>query len=711
MSHPDELREEAAQDSSAHEGGSDQAAVPFKAQIMKPEPARGGGFVVYLNDFIGIDSSKRLPKFDNGHSLAYLAFDSRNKDREYVALVADHGQLPRWKFADSYETLSDVSFLRLLGHGVVFWPSAGKEQYAFVYDASVAECLFSLDGDVDQVSWRQSEIIDFLIAPMARVLKILEDRNFCHGSIRPDNIFHRNRERNKQVVLGDCLSVYPNASQPAMFMSVERASAEPFGRGLGRVKDDIYAFGVTLALFLRKGSAFEGLSDKEILRKKIEVGSYAAIIGTERVQIRYIELLRGLMHDDASQRWGTEEIFSWLDGTRLTPPALARRRKANRPFLFRNSKYLFADTLALELMDYPSDALKVVESGDLGQWVEKAFNEKELSEHYASAMDKLNTSAMNKENMDYIIMQVVFALNPMLPVRFKGRSFTYDGIGGLMARSCYEDQDLSVFIEVLQKNILDQAASFKTISQSEILNLIKVFDSCRTMLRQKKRGLSVEKCVYSLCYWAPCFSPHFKNYFVYDAASCLRSFEDLCAKGGQIAILMDDHCMAFFSVHEGRLIERVMYDLQQSNKYNQIAGNLRFLSMLQKKVKIDSLPQLAKVFASSLSGVYEVYKNLKLRQQVVDGVNDEAKKGNLVGMSGLIDNYVVRQRDAKAFEIARQEYRLLQKEYDQYNRRLANKHTYGVVNGQEAASLVSWIVATVITVMCVFAYLSGYQIF
>jgi hypothetical protein len=660
---------------------------------------------------IKIDLTRREEQFDNGEALAFAASDSRDPAKRYVALIADKGLLPRWKAADTYETLADASLIRLITHGVVYWPASDAQKYAFIYDASVGQSLMSAGG-VSGLNWRQTEINDYLITPMTHILKTMMDRGFPHGSIRPDNIFFGGNNKKQPIILGDCLSVFPHGAQPSLFMSVEKASAEPFGRGNGTSADDIYAFGVSLALLLRKNDEIGGVSEYEMVQRKIEHGSYAAIVGAERLPTKYVELLRGLLCDDPSLRWGIEDIFSWLDGSRMTPPALPRRKKANRPFSFRGHKYLFPDSLALDLSFHAKEAQKVIENGDLEQWIEKAFSDKELSENYAKAIERGKVGVLSgQEGAEVTITNVILALNPMLPIFYKDRAFTYDGVGGLMARACFEGADLRPFVDSLQYNILDLAASLKMIPQNEVLALVKSFDLCRTILRQKKRGNSTVKCVYHLCRTAPCFSPQFKKYFVYDATSFLLSFEEISSKGGQIALFMDQHCIAFFSIREKKFTERVMYDLGQSEKDAQIAGNLRFFAMMQKKTKVKELLSIAKVFVGSLDGVYQVYNNIKLREQIIQNVKKEADKGNLVGMSALIDNHAVRQRDANAFELAKREYKMLQYEYDQYNRKLASKSTYGVVNGQETASLVSWGIATLITIMSVFAYISGYRFF
>lgn len=679
--------------------------------MAKADATANQGAMVPFNQNIFIDSSKRLPEYDNGKSLAYAAQDSRDSLRKCIALIADPGQFVRWKSINSYDNIADTSLFRLVDHGVIYWPTVGKQRYAILYDGAVGGCLGEV-GELSKVGWRHPDILEYLISPVISVLSVMGDKGLSHSAIRPDNLFFGpGKNKNQPIILGDCLSAHPHSTQPSVFMSVERALAEPYGRGNGTIADDIYAFGVSIAMLLRKNNELEGLSDKEIVRRKFEFGSYTTLVGSERFQASFIELLRGLMHDDPSLRWTLDDIFAWLDGTRITPPGLTRRKKANRPFTFMGKKYLFADTLALDMADHPAETVKVFEGDELPQWIDKAISDKELGDNFDKAMGRIYLAGISKENEAFVHAHICMALNPMLPIYYNRRVFTYDGIGGLMAKTSAESGNMAPFKEVLQKNILDQSASLKTVSQTEVLSHIKNFDLCRGMLRQKSHGNSVERCMYSLCVNAPCFSRVFKDHFVYDARSCLRTFEELSAKGGQVAIFMDAHSLAFFSVHEQRLIEPVAYDLNSMDKDKKIEGNLKFLSLLQRKSKILSVPAIAKVFSDSLVGVYEVYNNLKLREQIIDGVKGETKKGDLVGMSALIDNHTVRQRDVNAFQLAKREYKLLEYEYNQYNSRLANKRTYGVVNGQESAALVSWIIATGVTVLSVFAFVSGYRIF
>jgi len=680
-----------------------------KSQKQSSAAQQRGG-VVPFGKFMSIDTSRRLPQFDNGKSLAYQAFDNRDKQKKFIAIVADTGQIPRWTACTTYDGLANTSLMHLVGSGVLRWPLTGKQHYVFLYQGGVGDCLVK-HGEFSKISWRHPEIMSYFISPMVDILSDMSDKNLGHGSIRPSNIFYAGVDKNRPIILGDCLSSQPHVTQPSVFLTIDKAMAKPLGRGRCTLSEDIYALGVSLAMFLRRNDELAGLSDKDIVRKKIEQGSYLTIVGAERFQASFLELLRGLLHDDVKVRWGLDDILSWLDGSRMTPPALSRRKKANRPFIFQGHKYFFPDTLALDLRNNSSELVQMIDNKELSQWVEKSITDKNIQENYNKVLERCASSGSINDVKDYVVTQVTMALNPMLPIYYKGIEFTYDGIGGLLAEAAYNGDSQSLLKEVLLQNLPDHAVSLKAVSQNEMLAQIKLFDICRATIRKKSQGQGIEKCTYMLSNDSPCFSPKFKDYFVYNDKSVLITFENLSKKGKETAIFLDTNCIAFFTTHNARLMERVIYDLNSSDKDKKIAGNLRFMAAIQHRTKVASLPAIANVFLGSLSNVYKMYHNVKLRKQIEEGVKVEAKDGNLVGMSAFIDNFTVKSKDQKAFDLAKREYALLQNEYNEYNRKLANKKTYGVVNGHDAAAVVSWILATVITVMSVMAFLSGYRMF
>ena len=657
-----------------------------------------------------ISTKNRLPQFDNGPALAYEAYNPKNKVKKFIAIISSIAELPRYNSVRNYKNLTSVSFLNLVNSGAVFWPPDNSQKFILIYDRSIEQSLLE-EGKVSNVNWRHPEIVSLFIEPMATMIKEMRDKGVCHGSIRPTNIFYPSGNEKLPVILGDGLSVQAGSTQPSLFMPVSKALADPIGRGQGSVEDDVYAFGVSLFLFLSKNDELSGLDDEDILRKKVEFGSYSTLIGKERFQESFLELLRGVLYDDESKRWGIDDIFSWLDGVRVTPLPLSQKKKANRALSFNGKKYLYAELLAIDLHKNTDELITLIDDGSLDRWIRKSLDDNALLERYDKAIAAIYEVGDASQNIDYAVFHFGLALNPALPAHYKGLCFSYDGIGAILAKAAYEDQDLSVFKEILRLNILDHALVAKNLNQAIVLNIFKQYDACRAALSGNKIEQGMAMCVYALCPSAPCISPKLKGFFVYNEFSVLSAFESLCGKGGQVSLMVDKHIAAFFSARNTNFMSSYLLDLNSIDKDSKISGNLHFMAALQRQSKIKSLPAMAGVFVESLSGIYKVYKNVGTRERIKESVKVAAKEGDLVIMSSLVDNPDELLRDEKGFLIAKAEYKLLQKEYSQYNSKLANKKTYGVSNGHDVATIVSWLISTTITVIVVLAFISGNQIF
>ncbi len=657
-----------------------------------------------------ISTNKRLPLFDNGAALAYEAHSIVNKRKKLIAIVSGIENLPRWTAVAAYKNLNDASFMHLVDSGSVFWPLDNTEKFVVIYTGGVGAPLVE-EGGFGSTSWRHPEIVSLFIEPMVVMLKDMRDKGFSHGSIRPSNIYCPPGAGSNTIVLGDGLSVQAHSSQSPLFLPVNKALADPMGRGFGTIEDDIYAFGVSLFLFLRKHDEFSALGDEEVLRRKVEFGSYSTLIGKERLQASFLELLRGVLYDDETQRWNVDDILSWLDGVRLTPLTSMKKKKANRPLVLNGKKYFFAELLAVDLHHNPGELSVLIENGNLDRWVRKALDDSAMVERYEKALEHASSFDDASSNNDYFVFHLGIALNPVLPARYKGMCFTYDGMGAILAKTAHENKDMAVFKEILNLNILDYALVAEGMSEAMMLTILKQYDACRSALIGKKLEQGIERCIYTLCPDAPCFSPKLRGYFVYNPESTVLTFEALCKKGGQISLMMDKHLLAFFAARDSSLMSTFLPDFNSTEKDRQISGNLHFMAALQRRAKVEALPAVAGVFVESLSGVYKIYKNTVMRKRIEENVRAAAKAGDLISMSALIEDEDALLKDENGFNIAMNEYKLLQREYNQYNKKLASKKTYGLTNGHDAAAMVSWLVSTVITVIVVLAFISGNRIF
>src|SRR4029077_20891722 len=99
--------------------------------------------------------------------------------------------------------------------------------------------------------------------------------------IRPDNLYYLDEQRTK-MVLGDCVTCVPGNDQPVVLETIESGMCTPSARGTGTYADDMYAFGASVLMLNIGRNPMQGVPDTEITRRKIQQGSYAALVDEER---------------------------------------------------------------------------------------------------------------------------------------------------------------------------------------------------------------------------------------------------------------------------------------------------------------------------------------------------------------------------------------------------------------------------------------------
>ena len=82
-----------------------------------------------------------------------------------------------------------------------------------------------------------------------------------------------------QIVLGPNVTSPPGYDQQPIFEPLDRAMAQPNGRGLGNSSDDIYALGINIILAFLGYNPVAKISDEDLIKHRLENGSYNAICG------------------------------------------------------------------------------------------------------------------------------------------------------------------------------------------------------------------------------------------------------------------------------------------------------------------------------------------------------------------------------------------------------------------------------------------------
>ena len=272
---------------------------------------------VLLNDRYQIDPQRPLPDYDSPSAKSYAVEDRRSADRQLFALVCTPGLPTHFKALSVLRGTTINGILPLIEQGPVDWPLLGQGTMAVIYERPLGGRLAAtFDGQGAGIY--ENELTKRLIDPLVGAVQRLSSRDTAHRAIRPDNMFFMDEDR-RSVVLGDCTASPPGFDQPIVFETIERGMASPSGRGEGGVADDIYALSVSIAFVALGTNPVADLNVGDLLKAKIEHGTYAAICGSERMPASLAEPIRGMLSDDPNERWGFEELDKWIAGQRVTP--------------------------------------------------------------------------------------------------------------------------------------------------------------------------------------------------------------------------------------------------------------------------------------------------------------------------------------------------------------------------------------------------------
>ena len=653
---------------------------------------------------IDIYPDRRLPEMDSGVVKAYAAVAGKASSMKLFALVCDKHLIPRHRSRKAYENIISPRLAKLVVSGVVQWDPVGEERYVFIYQYIVGSTLIK-KGEPFALGLRQDDVMQRVVEPMVDILQDFRDRDFVHGSIRPDNIFESLvNGKTESFVLGDCLAAPAAYNQPVLFETISRAKADPIGRGLGTRAEDMYAFGVTLAVLMRTGDPFSGMDPDDLIRLKMTEGSFATLTSKERFQGTILELLRGLLNDDDALRWTIDDVIVWMDGRRLQPKQGARQHKAARPLVYCKQKYFYPKFLAMDMDVSPVETQKLVESEELEQWIIRSLEDEKALDRLQIGLKSARERGTGNGYEDRLVANVATALDPNAPLRYRGLRLMAGATGQSLAEVMILKQDVQPFADMFVQNIMLNWISAQVSSNFDFASLISSFDECRMFVAQTKIGYGIERCLYVLCSEAFCLSEKLAGYYVLSPEDMIMAFEKISEKGEAPLCFLDRHSIAFLGVHDSKLLENNIYDLDSGDERKKVLAELKIMAMLQKREKLQPFPALAKVFHEHLSCVYESIKDKKSRKKIEKTMKGLAEKGDLSKMVNAILDGSLFRTDANEFLKARQEYAQLQKEYNDIEIGLKDKKMFGRKEARGYAVIVSAILAGFSIVVLLFLF-------
>ncbi|WP_428375415.1 hypothetical protein [Lichenicoccus sp.] len=350
---------------------------------------------------------------------AFGAEDRRGLIADVIALQVQRGAPCRARLASTMPVRHE-SLLSPIAHG-----SLGSDTW-IITTMPQGAALTSLVSP-----WTGNALLTHVLRPAAAALDRLHAAGLTHRAIRPDNVFLAPAGR--PILLGPGWASPPAMHQPSACEAPESSVCAANARGHGTCADDVYALGVLLLALWRQRMPLAGLSGQDVLRRKLELGSYAALVEDARLPQGFQEILRAMLAEQPAARPTAASLTS-LDGIHERRVIRRTMLRASRPIVVQDRTVWNCRSLALACAEQPAAALNLLRQGLLEQWLRRHAEDAILSGNIEE-LRRLDGSVEGRTAFtdDTAMMRLVALLDPDAPLSWRGTWLWPDGLGGLLA--------------------------------------------------------------------------------------------------------------------------------------------------------------------------------------------------------------------------------------------------------------------------------------
>jgi hypothetical protein len=659
----------------------------------KEQQQENWGEAVSLDGRINLYPQKPLPDLNTQGGTAVAARFQNDLSLGCFSLVCNKGVYPRVELVNSMKMVDASTILRLREGGVVDWPAQGSRHFGLVYELPLAPPYWrSLDETHPVMS--EDSVNHHFIAPLISALLDLQHMGVMHGGIRPTNIFWRDGSTTPPQ-LGDGLSGPPGFGQPALFETIERAMCPPAGRGNGQHADDCYAFGVTVALVLLGHNPLQGSDEKTVLRSKMEKGSFNTLIGARKLHGSHVELLRGLLADDSSQRWSAEEMEQWLSGRRLTPKSSDAGRRAARHFEIGGKDYWQVRPLAAAMAENVAESVRIIENGSLIKWLARSLGDAEKAKEVGQVIAELKESGNAAHYEDQLVTRVCITLDPSAPIRYRGVSVMPAGISTALVDAMKTGDKLQIISEIIANQFVTLWVNVQKDMKVDLVPLAQQLERMRAVLDKAAFGNGMERVLYELNPSLPCLSPMLRQDCVVSLRQLLPALERVVGTPAQASEPMDRHIAAYLIVRDKRSESIFAAMGPEARGMRRSLAILSIYGDLQYRFGPDRLSRLSAWFMPLLEPCFHRYLSKPFREKVKRQTKDAVDKGNLVLIMKYLDDPQRVTGDEQNFLNARLMYHNIKQELAQIEAELKDRSIVARDVGRPVAASVAAILSII----------------
>jgi hypothetical protein len=499
--------------------------------------------------------------------------------------------------------------------------------------------------------WSEAALIDLVLRPAARALEQLRTRGVTHRGIRADNVFQSTP--GQPVTLGPAWAAPPAMHQPAIYEPPYSAMCLPAGRGEGTSGDDVYALGVLLLILATGKLPLVGLDDAAVIRRKLELGSFAALVGDERLPPGIADLVSGMVAEDAEHR-PPVRMLQDLAAARGRRVATRPPHRAQRALQIGSTAVWNVRMLAYAISTDPVHGLIAVCGAAVMPWLRRGLGETALAGRIEELLrmraERGDSSDVNGDTQ--MLMLIVAILDPLAPLCWNTAILWPDGLGPAIAHAQAQSPAVLANIEALLTAEAFSSWSAMREERCDPLALRIEARQNRSLLQLRGPTGGLNRVSYSLNPLLPCASKAMAGRWIVHLGDIPAALEAVAAAGIPSEDPIDPHTAAFIAARLDRRLSMDINALNASQEEGRLIAQLRLVSELQQRFDPRPLPALAAWFASRAAPLVARWRSRTRRTAVAEQLTALAAAGQLIPMLVLIEDPNGHAADLEAAEQA-----------------------------------------------------------
>lgn len=515
--------------------------------------------------------------------------------------------------------------------------SSGEPAYYVVCPAPPGPAL-----TVSPKPWSEAALIAMVLRPVAQVLCHLAVKGVTHRAIRPDNVFTAGP--GKPVSLGCAWAAPPALHQPAAYEPFYSLMCLPAGRGNGTPADDVYALGCLLIALACGVAPLSGLDNPAVLRRKLDVGSFAALAGDLRLPPIIGDLARGMLAEDPDHR-PTPAML--LDPAAARGRRVAARppRRAQRGLAIGGMTAWDARTLGHAVGAAPEDGVRALRDGTVTHWLRRGLGDAAL----CAGIDDIVRQNPTESTGDKLVadalltMRVVGAIEPLAPLFWRGIALWPDGLGPAIAAAKQDPATLGLLEEIIATEAIGAWAAQRA-DRCDAFGLRAEARGNRGLLRARFPAGGMARLSYALNPLLPCGGGLAGSQWVCGLGDVAPVMEAMAQSAGDPC---DADVVAFIAARSSQRLDIELNALAtHSGPGFPVLPWLRILARLQGQYTPRPLPGLARRMAEQAGPLVARWRNREHRSAVELQLVAVAEAGLFAPMIALLDDTARLEEDA-----------------------------------------------------------------